>query len=188
MRSALTIISYPWAFGEYIENGVLLYGWHKGTGTPTIESEVRLEKTAGCMYDVVVNAKCTTINYDKNHNALDLTQKPLYSVVSGFAGWTQTHILKGKNFIAPSADNFSLIVAPTRNVSFELVAENLITSDPTSITGFTIDNWYKATTDQYAQVKYEGMTKTACRNLFSSLNNTSGWYFQFHPWEYRWDV
>ena len=90
MRSALTIISYPWAFGEYIENGVLLYGWHKGTGTPTMESEVRLEKRSGCMYDVVVNAKCTTINYDKQNNALNINNKPLYAVVSGLAGWNAT--------------------------------------------------------------------------------------------------
>lgn len=96
--------------------------------------------------------------------------------------------MDGVHFDAASADNISLIVAPTRNVTFELVAENLITSDPTSITGFTIDNWYRATTDQFAQVKYEGMTKAACRNLFNSLNNTSGWYFQFHPWEYKWNA
>lgn len=55
-----------------------------------MESEVRLEKRSGCMYDVVVNAKCTTINYDKQNNALNINNKPLYAVVSGLAGWNAT--------------------------------------------------------------------------------------------------
>lgn len=90
LRTSLTITSYPWACGKYLYNGNLLYGWHKGTGTPTIESEVRVEKHAGCMYDVVVNAKCTTTNYDKHSNALNITNRPLYTVVSGLAGWSAT--------------------------------------------------------------------------------------------------
>lgn len=165
----------------------LLYGWHKSIPTPTLESEVRLEHNAGCMYDVVVNAKCTMINYDKAGDALQTGSRPLAGAVYHLPGWTSTHQLSGVHFDAASARNITLVVAPTKNVEFELVAPRLITSKPGNLSGFTIDDWYRATTDQYAQVRYEGMTKAACRSLFSTLNDTTGWYLETHPWEYGWN-
>ena len=137
------------------------------------------------MYEVVVNAKCTTENYTDDGNALNLNNKPLYGIVSNLAGWNDTPQLDGVNFSAAGSDNISLVVAPTRNVTFELVGEKLVTTNPEAIGELTIDDWYKATIDSYAQVRYEGMTKAACRALFSSLNSVSGgWYHQAHPWEY----
>lgn len=187
MRSSMTFLTYPWEFGEYLSGTHLLYGWHKGTPTPTLESEVRLEHRAGSMYDVVVNAKCTTVNYDKAGRALATGSRPLADEVAHVPGWSTANQLSGVHFDAASASNITLLVAPTKTVQYELVAPKLVTSKPGNLSGFTIDDWYRATTDQYAQVRYEGMTKAACRSLFSSLNSTTGWYLSAHPWEYKWD-
>lgn len=187
MRSLLTFQTHTWEYGAYLSNDSLLYGWHKGSMTPTLESEIRLEHNAGSMYDVVVNAKCTSINYDKAGNALNTGSRQLAGAVSNVDGWNSTHQLSGEHFDTASGDNITLIVAPTKNVGFELIATKLITTDPNNLSGFVISDWYKATTDQYAQVRYEGMTKSACRNLFSALNSTNGWYLSSHPWEYKWD-
>ena len=187
MRSLLTFQTYEWEYGAYLSSDHLLYGWHKGNMTPTLESEIRLEHNAGCMYDVVVNAKCTTINYDKAGRAVQTGSTPLATAVASLPGWSSTHTLSGEHFDAASANNITLIVAPTQNIEFELVAQKLATTDPNNLSGFVINDWYRATTDQYAQVKYEGMTKTACRNLFNALNATNGWYLSSHPWEYKYD-
>lgn len=188
MRSALTFQTYQWEYGAYLSGNYLLYGWHKGIATPTLESEVRLEHNAGSMYDVVVNAKCTTTNYDKAGRALQTGSTPLATAVASLPGWSATHTLSGEHFDAASANNITLVVAPTKTIEFELVAAKLVTTDPNNLSGFTINDWYRATTDQYAQVRYEGMTKTACRSLFSSLNGTTGWYLLTHPWEYGWNA
>lgn len=96
MRSLLTFTSYPWVYSEYLSGDYLLYGWHKGVGTPTLESEIRLEKHGtGSMYDVVVNAKCTTINYGISGNALILSEAPLADAVDDVPGWNSTHQLSG---------------------------------------------------------------------------------------------
>lgn len=186
MRSRFTFNQPRWDYGFYVEDNELLFGWHKGTSTPVLESEVRLEKQGNSrMYSVVVNAKCTTENYDKGGRALDLSVRPLQTALSGLPGFTSSTTLHGEHFDAAGADNISILVAPTNTTKFELVAENLLTKSAAEDT-LTISNWYKATTDQYAQVKYEGMTRNACLNLYTALNNTSsGWYLSFHPWKYQ---
>lgn len=189
MRSLFTFTSYPWVYSEYLSGDYLLYGWHKGTGTPTLESEISLEKhDNGCMYDVVVNAKCTTINYDKGANALDLNDRPLANAIDDVPGWDSTHQLSGHHFDAAGSSNIALLVAPTYKTKFELVGQQVVTTNKTNLSGFSIDDWYKATTDWQAQIKYEGMTKTACRTLFNSLNSTTGWYLSSNPWEYFYDI
>lgn len=186
MRSRFTFTQYQWLYGNYVvSNDIFLYGWHKGVGTPTLESEVSLQKHGnGCMYDVVVNAKCTTINYDKGARALDLNVRPLSNAVSQLPGWNTTVPLDGKHFNTAGLSNIALIVAPTYTTNFELVGEKVITTPSAfaELSGFNIDDWYRATVDYNAQLKYEGMTKTACRNLYNSLNNVNGWYLQTHPW------
>lgn len=184
MRNLLTFQIPPWEYGYYMRNNQLQFGWHSGTSTPTLESDVRIQQRSGCMYDVIINAKCTTQNYTKAANATSTGSRPLANILSSVAGWNSTVTLTGKHFDAASANNIRIVSAPTNKVHFELVGQKLVTSDSSSMTGLSIDDWYRVTTDQYAQVRYEGMTKTACRNLFSSLNGTTGWYFSYHPWIY----
>ena len=185
LRSVLTLNVYEWAFGWHEENGNKVYGWYKNYATPTLESEVSLQqRNGGCMYDVVVNAKFTSLQYSSTPDATDINSKPLHDVLVNLAGWSSAVPLSGVHFNAASADNISLIVAPTKNVTFELVGQKIFTTDTQAESGYSIDDWYRATTDWYAQVKYEGMTKAACRTLFSSLNSTNGWYMSYHPWVY----
>lgn len=185
MRSALTFAVAPWEYGYYMKNNALQFGWHAGSTTPTLESDVRVQqRNGGCMYDVIISARCTTENYTKEASAISTGSRPLYSQLQHIAGWNSTVTLTGTHFDAASARNIRIVSAPTNKVSFELIGQKLITSDSSSMTGLSIDDWYRATTDQFAQVRYEGMTKTACRDLFSSLNGTNGWWLKFHPWIY----
>lgn len=118
LRSSLTLPVYEWEFGWYIENNIFQYGWHKSYSTPTLESEIRVEQRSGCMYDVVVNAKCVSTNYSTASNATSIGSRPLYSAVSSLPGWSSTVTLTGHHFDAASADNISLVLAPTQNVTF----------------------------------------------------------------------
>lgn len=130
LRSSLTLPVYEWEFGWYIENNIFQYGWHTSYSTPTLESEIRVEQRSGCMYDVVVNAKCVSTNYSTAANATSIGSRPLYSAVSSIPGWSSTITLHGRHFDAASASNISLVVAPTQNVTFELVGQNIVTSNP----------------------------------------------------------
>ena len=185
LRGVLTISVYNWQFGWHEDtNNNIVYGWYKEYATPTLESEISVQQTSGCMYEVVVNARCTSLNYTTSSNATLSSSHPLLSVLENLPGWSSTPTLHGVHFNAASASNITLVVAPTQTTKFEIVGQNIITTDPTTRSGFSIDNWYRATTDQYAQVKYEGMTKAACRSLFSDLNGTSGWWMSYHPWKF----
>jgi hypothetical protein len=186
MRSALTFTTYPWEYGYYMtpQTSALQFGWHKSSYVPTLESDVAVRQRSGCMYDVVVNARATTENYSLGSVALDIGSRPLADQLQSIAGWNSSVSLTGEHFDAAGSGNIRVVSAPTNKVSFELVGQKLITSNPSSPTGLSLDDWYRATTDQYAQVRYEGMTKSACRSLFSSLNSTGGWYLQYHPWVY----
>lgn len=113
LRSKLTISIYEWQFGWYIDNNIFQYGWYKSYSTPTLDSEVRIEQRSGCMYDVVVDAKCISTNYSTSSNATSTSSRPLYTAVSSIPGWSSTITLHGKHFDAASASNISLVVAPT---------------------------------------------------------------------------
>ena len=130
LRSSLTLPVYEWEFGWYIENNIFQYGWYKSYSTPTLESEIRVEQRSGCMYDVVVNAKCVSTNYTTNAAAVDTSTRPLYNSISSLPGWSSAVILTGHHFDAASASNISLVLAPTQNVTFELVGQNIVTSNP----------------------------------------------------------
>ncbi len=185
MRSLLTYQKTPWVYGVYLSAGNMLYGWHQGTGTPALDSEIALQKHGtGCMYDVVVEGYTNYEKYTANNYTSMTTNRPLGSVLNSIPGYTSNPVLTGEHFNAAGADNITIVNAPTRKVSFELVGENIYTTKISSDLEMHLvsDNWYKATIDSYAQVRYEGMTKSACKNLFNSLNSTTGWYSQIHPW------
>lgn len=113
LRNLLTISVYEWEFGWYIENDIFQYGWHKSYATPTLDSQVSVQQRSGCMYDVVVNAKCVSTNYSTASNAVSTSSRPLYNAISGIPGWSSTVTLHGHHFDAASASNISLVVAPT---------------------------------------------------------------------------
>lgn len=131
LRNLLTQQIYVWEFGWYIENDIFQYGWHKSYATPTLDSDIRIEqRNGGCMYDVVVNARCVSTNYSTAANATSTGSRPLYDSIANLPGWSSNPTLHGEHFNAASADNISLIVAPTQTVKFELVGQNIVTSDP----------------------------------------------------------
>lgn len=189
MRTDFTYTKYPWLFGDYISAGNWLYGWHKGVGTPTLESNITVQKRgSGCMYDVVVDGHTTLDNYTIGGYAALTNSRHIGDLLNSLPGYTSTHTLSGHHFDSAGADNITIVNAPTQTTQFELVAEDIYTTKKeTSISSYTLEknNWYRVTTDQYAQVKYEGMTKTACKNLYNSLATfgSSGWYLSSHPWE-----
>ena len=187
LRAKFTISVYDWQFGwSEGTGGVYVYGWYKNYATPTLDSEISIEqRNGGCMYDVVVMARCTSLNYTTSADATQSSSHPLLTALATIPGWSSNPTLSGVHFNAASADNITLMVAPTQTTKFELVGQKVITTDPTASTGISVDDWYRATTDQCAQVKYEGMTKAACRSLFSSLNSSSGWWMSYHPWVFE---
>ena len=130
LKTQLTCLVYAWEFGWYIENNLFQYGWFKSYSTPTLASEIRVEQRSGCMYDVVVNARCTSTNYTTNSAAVDTSTRPLYNSISSLPGWSSAVTLTGHHFDAASASNISLVTAPTQNVTFELVGQNIVTSNP----------------------------------------------------------
>lgn len=188
MRSRFQYSKPTWQYGAYMDGGNLLYGWHQGTALPALDTNVTVQKHGtGCMYDVLVDAQAEVETYTRGGFADATGTRPVYNALTGVPGWSATEQLSGEHFDAAGADNIVLVNAPSRNVSYELVAENLFTTKISSDGEVVLvkDNWYRRTVDSYAQVKYEGLTKTACRNLYSSLSkfNSSGWYGQQHPWE-----
>ena len=185
MRSKFTYSKAPWLFGDYISAGNWLYGWHQGVGTPTLDSNITIQKHGnGCMYDVVVEGHTNLENYTVNGYSSLTANRPLANVLTSIPGYTSNPTLSGQHFNAAGTDNITLVNAPTRNVTFELVGENVYTTKVSSDLSVSLvsNNWYRATIDSYAQVKYEGMTKAACKSLFNSLNSTNGWFSQSHPW------
>ena len=93
----------------------------------------------------------------------------------------------GTYYSAAYTDNIVLLSAPTYRREFELLGADITTIVPSgqSITGYSFPLWYKARTTYQAQVKYVGMTRSACRNLFNNLNTTTGWWYAYHPYEYK---
>ena len=187
LRTKLTYTKYPWLFGAYLSGQNMLYGWHKGVGTPTLDSSVVVQKHgSGCMYDVVVDARAETENYTESGDPVD-GSAPLADKLNSIAGYGNSPVLSGEHFDSAGADNIVIVNAPTRTTQFELVGEDVYTTRISSDLSVHLvkSNWYRATTDFYAQVKYEGMTRTACKSLYNSLarKNSGGWYLSAHPWE-----
>ena len=104
------------------------------------------------------------------------------------SGWNSSAVpSNGKYFSSASADNIVLVSAPSYTREFEILGADITTviPDGQSLTGYSFPIWYKARTTYCAQVKYVGMTRAACANLFNSLNGTSGWWYAYHPYEYK---
>ena len=187
LRDSLTYTKYPWQFGAYLSGQTMLYGWHRGVGTPTLDSSVTVQKHGtGCMYDVVVDARAETENYTAGGDPVG-GGAPLAGKLNGIAGYSASHVLSGAHFDAAGAGNIVLVNAPTRTTQFELVGEDIYTTRISSDLSVRLvkSNWYRATTDFYAQVQYQGMTRAACKSLYNALaqKNSGGWYLPSHPWE-----
>lgn len=112
MRQKLTYSQAPWTFGDYLSSDTsggeikayFILGWHEGVALPTCESQIQVNHhDKGCMYDVAVQAKCTTIKYDKLGQALDITRQPLYDTLQTLAGWNAEVQLSGIHFDAAGA-------------------------------------------------------------------------------------
>lgn len=191
MRQALTYSQAPWTFGDYIssdtyQGGISAYflrGWHEGVALPTCESQIQVNHhDKGCMYDVSVQAKCTTIKYDKLGQALDISQHPLIDTLQTFAGWNEEMQLSGKYFDAACDANITIVNAPTRQISWELTRENILTRKSDNLSAITLSNWYKYTIDSQAQIRYEGMTKSACRALHNLISDPNTLQLSAHPY------
>lgn len=189
MRNTLTHSKYVWEFGVYVKNGVVKNGWYKAASMPTLESDVAIVKNGiGDMYDVVVQAQMTSDEYDKNPNINITGSRPLAGVLGHVAGWNNSVTpTNGKYFNAASADNISLVSSPTWKREFEIAGVDYtgLVPDEQSPIGYSFPLWYKVRTTYQCQVKFEGMTRAACKNLFNTLNGTSGWWYKYHPYEYK---
>ena len=189
MRSRFQYTKPTWQYGLYVEGGDILYGWHQGAQLPSMDTNVTVQKHGtGCMYDVLVDAQAEIETYTRGGYADAAGTRPVHDALTAVPGWSDAEPLSnGVHFNAAGADNITLVNSPSRNVSYELVAEDLYTTRISSDGEVHLvkDNWYRRTVDSYAQVKYEGLTKAACRSLYSSLAtfNSGGWYGQQHPWE-----
>jgi len=188
MRSLFTYSKYAWCYGDYIENGNWLFGWHKKYLSPALDSNITVQKHgSGCMYDVLVDAHATVENYTKGGYAALATSRPIADTLSHIPGYSSNPTLSGQHFDAAGANNIVLVNSPTRTINYELVAENIYTTKISANGDIELQesNWYRRTVDSYCQVKYEGMTKAACKSLYNSLAtfNSNGWYVQQHPWE-----
>lgn len=192
MKSSLTFQKYVWEWGTHWNSTTrtIELGWYQSTSTPTLESNVSIVKTGqGSLYDVVVEARHTQTSYSTNIDGNNVTgSRPLYGMVTGLSGWNDsTTPSNGKYNNAASASNIVIVSAPTYTREWEMLGADITTAIPDgqTMTGFSFPIWYKARTTYQCQVKYVGMTRSACRSLFNSLNGTNGWWYAYHPYEYK---
>ena len=189
-RLLLTFQKSTWEWGIYMDNGVVKQGWYSAAVTPTLESSVAIVKNSiGDMYDVVVHARATGDIYGLLPNLnIHGSTRPLANALQQVTGWnTSVTPTNGNYFTSASADNIVLVTSPTYNREFEIVGVNYngLVPDEQSPTGYSWPIWYKVRTTYQCQVKYTGMTRQACTNLFNALNGTSGWWHLYHPYEYK---
>jgi hypothetical protein len=114
-----------------------------------------------------------------------MSERPLHDTLVEIDGWNADTGAweKGVSIQAAGPENIQLVDAPSYTDDWELVGEDVITISANSLSGISLDNWYKVTTTYTAAVKYEGMTLAACRNLYNSLNSqNNGWYLTSNPW------
>lgn len=191
LRTALTFSKQVWGFGSYLSGTTLLYGYYSQQNAPQLESDVALEKNGnGEMYDVVVDAKATNDYYSSSsHVSLPGTAQ-LANYLNTVQGWNtyKSGWSNGKSISAASANNLVIVVAPTRTREFEIAGNDIYNPSGTSLSSITFPIWYKCTDTYRCQLKYTGMTLGACRTLRSTLNNTTGWYLETHPYEYKYDA
>lgn len=188
MRGRFTYQKKAWCYGDYIEDGNWLIGWHSKYNTPTLDSNITIQKHGnGCMYDVVVDAHATIENYTRGGYAALTGSRPIADTLAYIPGFNDNPTLDGQHFDAAGADNIVLVNAPTRTINYELVGANIYTTMISADGEIKLkeSNWYRRTVDSYCQVKYEGMTRAACKSLYNSVAtfSNSGWYVQQHPWE-----
>ena len=184
-RNLLTYTNWVWEYGAHVENGAVVVGWFKWVYSPQLDSSIQVVKHGnGDLYDVEVNAKVITDDYSLTPNGTNVTgSRILASTLPHIDGWNLSPTPNGKYFTSASADNIVLVAAPTWKRKFDITGVDLSTIVPNgqTLSGYTFSTWYKERTTYSCQLKYTGMTREACKNLFNSLNSTTGWWKKYHP-------
>ena len=155
-----------------------------------MESDVQVQKTngVGSLYDVVIVAKFTMETYGKNPGLNTTGARPLADLLPHIDGFYTSNTPNGKYYDAASGENISIVAGPSYHREFTLLGADITTVIPNgqTLTGYTFPLWYKERRTYNCEVKYQGLTRTACRALFNQLNTTSGglWHL-FHEYEYK---
>ena len=189
-RLLLTVPKSTWEWGVYMDNGVVKLGWYSAATTPTLESSVSIVKSGnGDMYDVYVQAQVTGDIYGQTPNLnIHGSTRPLANILQQVAGWrVSVTPTNGKYFTSASADNIVLVSSPSWTREFEIAGVDYsgLVPDEQSPSGYSFPVWYKVRTTYQCAVKYNGLTRQACTNLFNALNGTTGWWYAYHPYEYK---
>lgn len=192
-RAALTFNKNTWDFGTHLVNGQLAWGYYLGDNPPALMSDVTVEKQGDAeLYNVVVNAKHENETYNDNFVSSITAGTPLKSYLNNLDGWRtyQSGWSNGFAQTAAGADNIVLIAAPSRHRSWELAGQDIYPKKD-SLGNITFPKWYKCTDSYTCQVKYNGLTLQAVRNLRDQLNTyetNNGWWYSYHPWRYDYDA
>jgi len=178
-----------WEYGPHLENGDLVVGWYVGATTPKLESDVQIQKTgSGSLYDVVISAKMTQEQYSATPGINITGTRPLADLLPYVSGFYDSENPKGKYYTSAGSENIDIVSGPTVHREFQLLGADITAVIPNnqSLTGYTFPLWYKEKRTYQCEVKFVGMTRAACANLFSSLNTSSGglWH-QFQEYEYK---
>ena len=190
LKTALTFTTSVWDYGFYVDNGTLLYGYHVDKTAPNLESNITIVKCGDCdMYNVVVDARVKTEYYSKTAGLYSQKQTPLANYLGTLNGWNTypSGWSNGTSQSSASEDNIVLVQAPSVTRQFEIVGSDIFGASYVDWTTYNLPVWYKCTDTYICQVKYNGLTHGACKNLFNSMNNTSGWYYSYHPYEYKYN-
>ena len=187
LLNGLTFNVPTWEYGPYLSDGKFLFGYHSGNSAPQLHSNVVIEKCDNTdMYNVVVDAKVDSEAFSNSPNLFGSLGTRLKAYLNSLSGWRTypSGWSNGKQQNAASANNIVLLRPPTVTRKFDLVGFDILKMTYNDLSGFTTPAWYKYTDKYVCQIQYTGMTRTACTTLFNSLNNTAGWYYSYHPWEY----
>ena len=167
MRQLLTYFAYEWEYGIHLENGSVVLGWYKtSASTYVMDSDVAVVKDdEGGLFTVEVQAHMSNVGYSKTLGINVAVSRPLADVLHSLDGWnTSTNPTNGRYFSSASASNIRIVNAPSYTREWEIVGvdESIVVPDGQSITGYSFPIWYKVRTTYQCQVKYVGMTRTAC--------------------------
>ena len=82
----------------------------------------------------------------------------------------------------------TIVQAPSRTRSWEIAGQDIWPEGSGALSNVSFPIWYRCTDDYRCIVKYEGLTLSACRSFYNSLNTTTGWYLSSHPYKYDYSV
>lgn len=191
MRAGLTFSIPVWDYGQYVDNGQLLYGYHVGSSEPQLASNVAVQKEGnGALYFVEVDARVTSEAFSRNPNMYSSLSTRLKTYLGNLTGWS-TYPSGWSNGISQpsaSASNMVLVQAPSVSRKFEIAGSDVQGASAADWQTMSLPVWYKYTDTYSCQIKYTGMTRNACTALANSLNTTTGWYLPVHPWVYDYNT